>query len=339
MILETNKDNNYYKLMQTNVMYTGKPNARVLGLGLAVLLTSLMGCGSSDQTAEKGADSLQRPTTKDQILGVARIEPEGGILNVTAGTDGKITDIRIENNQEVTQGQALLTVDVDVENAQLAQARSKLSTQQAAIESSRANLEALRVQVRNAQTTYERNLKLNQAKAQTEQVLEDSKAELDRLQKELEAARATLAQAQSRLGELRADVTYYQTLVRQKQVTAPEAGQILNVLVDPGDYVTSSTEIAELAAGGALIARTEVDELYAERVRVGQPALIMSQTTGDTLARGTVSYTADYLKQKSLFKDQSTELEDRRVREVHVRLQTGNKPLIGSRVDCLILLQ
>jgi HlyD family secretion protein len=54
---------------------------------------------------------------------------------------------------------------------------------------------------------------------------------------------------------------------------------------------------------------------------------------------GTVSYAADYLKQKSLFKDQSTEQEDRRVRDVSIRLDSGKMPLIGSRVDCIIMLK
>ena len=86
------------------------------------------------------------------------------------------------------------------------------------------------------------------------------------------------------------------------------------------------------------MAKTEIDEIYAERIKTGQKAIILSQTSGDTLARGTVFFAADYLKAKSLFKDQSTELEDRRIREVHIKIEEGQKPLIGSRVDCIILL-
>ncbi len=117
------------------------------------------------------------------------------------------------------------------------------------------------------------------------------------------------------------------------------AGKILKMTVKTGDYITNDTKIADFAPSGGLYAKTEVDELYAERVSVGQKAYIVSQTTGDTLASGVVSFAADYLKQKSLFKDQATEQEDRRVREVSIRLDTGKMPLIGSRVDCVILLK
>lgn len=300
-----------------------------------------MGCGGNtpqQEQATQAADSL-RPTTNDRILGVARIEPEEGILNITAGTTGKITEVLIDDNQELTKGQAMLDIEVSVEGAQLAQAQSKIATQRASIEANQATLEAQKVNLANAQDTYQRNLQLFQGKALTKQVLDDSKATLERLKHEVEATEATLRQSSSRVGELEADIRYYQTVLGRKKVNAPVPGRVLNVLVNTGDYVNNDTKIAEFAPSGPFIARTEVDELYAEKVMLGQKAQIFSQTTGERLAEGTVSFLGDYLKQKSLFKDQSTEQEDRRVREVHIRLESGKTPLIGSRVDCLILLK
>ena len=125
-------------------------------------------------------------------------------------------------------------------------------------------------------------------------------------------------------------------------MTAPVAGKILVLPIKIGEYVGVETQIAEFAPAGAYIAKTEVDELFADRVQLGQKAFILSQSTGDTLATGKVSFAAEYLKAKSLFKDQNTEQEDRRVREVHIRLDEkgdSKKPLIGSRVDCLINLK
>ncbi|MDO1446998.1 biotin/lipoyl-binding protein [Rhodocytophaga aerolata] len=304
------------------------------------LLASMWACNHSDASNKQAyatADSLTVATTRNRVLGVGRIEPQEGILSITAGTEGKILQVAMEENQLVYKGQVLLSIDIALEQAQLAQATSKLATQQATILSSKATLEALHVSLQQALTTYLRNQKLFEAKAQTRQALDESKAETDRLTKEAEAAKARVEEASSRLNELQSDITYYRTLIARKQVTAPVSGKILKVAVQAGDYVTGATQVAEFAADGPLVAKTEVDELYAERVQKGQKAYLFSQTTGDTLATGTISFTADYFKQKSLFKDQSTELEDRRVREVHIRLHSGKMPLIGSRVDCLIV--
>lgn len=304
-------------------------------------LLYLTSCSKEEkkESANTKTDSTKIQTTNDRILGVARIEPEDGIMNITAGTSGKVLSVLMDENQQVEKGQNLLNIEVSVENAQLQQAESKISTQQAAVESAKANIAALRVGLRNAQDIYNRNLQLYEGKAQTKEVLDNSKATLDRYQKDIETAESNLNQTAARIKELNADIAYYRTVVNQKKVTAPLSGKILNVLIKTGEYVSNSTEIAEFAPAGALIAKTEVDELYAEKVQIGQSATILSQTTGEKLAEGTVSYTADYLKQKSLFKDQSTEQEDRRVREVHIRLTSGKMPLIGSRVDCMIMLK
>lgn len=303
----------------------------------------LASCGNKaeKEAAEKAkADSLAKvPTTNNQILGVARIEPEDGILNFTAGTNGKVLAVLIKENQIVQKGQSLLTIENSIENAQLNQSESKIATQKAAIAVNQANLEAAKVSLKNARDNYERTLRLFEGNAQTKQAVDDSKATVDKLVKDVETAAANIEQSKSRINELQADISYFRTLVNQKKVNALVSGKVLKVSVKTGDYVNNTTQIAEFAPTGSLIAKTEVDELYAEKIQLGQKAYIISQTTGDTLAHGSVSYAADYLKQKSLFKDQSTEQEDRRVREVSIRIESGKQPLIGSRVDCVILLK
>ncbi len=307
-----------------------------------ITITILSSCNKKEkEKAEKAkADSLATiPSTNKQILGVARIEPEDGILSLTAGANGKVLEVLIKENQIVQKGQSLLMIDNSIENAQLFQSESKIGTQKAMIAVSQSNLEVAKVSLKNAFENYQRNLRLFEGNAQTKQAVEDSKALVDKLMKDVEASTANIEQSKSRMKELEADIIYYSTIVNQKKVNSLVSGKVLKVTVKTGDYINNTTQIAEFAPKGSLIAKTEVDELYAEKIQIGQKAFIISQTTGDTLAHGSVSYTADYLKQKSLFKDQATEQEDRRVRDVSIRLESGKMPLIGSRVDCVILLK
>lgn len=307
-----------------------------------ITITILSSCNKKEkEEAEKAkADSLAKvPSTNNQILGVARIEPEDGILSLTAGANGKVLAVLIEENQIVQKGQSLLMIDNSIENAQLDQSESKIGTQKATIAVSQSNLEVAKVNLKNAFDNYQRNLRLFEGNAQTKQAVDDSKAMVDKLMKDIEVSTANIEQSKSRMKELESDIIYFSTIVNQKKVNSLVSGKVLKVAIKTGDYVNNTTQIAEFAPKGSLIAKTEVDELYAEKIQIGQKAFIISQTTGDTLAHGSVSYTADYLKQKSLFKDQSTEQEDRRVRDVSIRLESGKMPLIGSRVDCVILLK
>jgi multidrug resistance efflux pump len=152
------------------------------------------------------------------------------------------------------------------------------------------------------------------------------------------ASEDNLAQQKAKLNELLADLNYYQTLLDRKSIKAPTDGTILSIDVKIGSYLDNKTPIGDFAPSGPLIAVTEIDELFADKVQISQKATIRPQ--GDTiiLSAGKVILMAPYLKKKSLFSDNATNLEDRRVREVRVQLD-NEKVLIGSRVECVIQIR
>lgn len=300
---------------------------------LAVLLAGglLAGC----QKPKEAAPAAPRPVT--QVVGVARIEPEAGLLDLAAGAEGRVTGRPVAGSQAVRQGQVLLTLDGRAENAQLAQAQASVGTQRAAIEAQAAAVGTLKLRADKAQTDYALNRQLLTVQGITQQTLGDSEATAAQARQDYEKGRAELRQAQARTAELRADARYYAVQAGQKTVVAPVAGQLLEWRVQLGDYVTAGTAVAQLAPAGPLIARTEVDELFAKRIRRGQKADIRSQATGTIVGTGTVYFAAGFLKRKSLFEDETAQ-EDRRVREVRIRLNPGAQVLINGRVDCIIHL-
>ncbi len=308
---------------------------------LFIAVAFLQSCGG-DKKSENAAENAENApktspkTVNNRVFGVARIEPEDGIVDITAGTSGKILAVTMHDGEAITKGKTLLVIDENVENQQLAQAKSRLTPQQAAIASQRANVEVLQTRLRSAREVAQRNKTLYEGKVGTKPAWDDSRYEVERLEKEVAAANAQVAQADSRMTELQADVKYYQTVLGQKKVFAPSNGKLLKVNAKAGEYAQPTMKIAEFAPAGSLVAKTEVDEIYADRIVLGQKAFLLSQTSGDTIATGKVSFAADYLKAKSLFKDQSTEQEDRRIREVHIKIDDAKKLLIGSRVDCII---
>lgn len=285
--------------------------------------------------APKQGPTKPKPIT--QVVGVARIEPEQGLIDVFAGATGRVVTIAVAENQTVKKGQVLLTIDSQEEQAQMQQARSKLGTQQAAIAAQQANVATLKLTADKAETDYELNQKLFAVKGVTQQTLDGSRATLAKLRQEYQEGLANLAQTRAKLGELNADVQVYAVQAKEKTLRAPYDGKLLDWTVKVGDYVTGNTQVGQMAPTGPLIARTEVDELFAERVKIGQRADVRSQATGRIIGSGTVSFTTDFLKKKSLFADETAQ-EDRRVREVRVRLNPGEGLLINGRVDCIIHL-
>lgn len=306
-------------------------------LAIALFLQS---CGPSEaqQTAATEAATVRpdTPLVVREIVGIARIEPPEKIIAINAQSAGYVREVKFGEGSRVQKGDMLILLDNEVEQAQLQQARSKLQTQRAAISAAEASLESLRVKWNNARNTLDRNQKLAAGNALTTQQLDDSRFAADDLQKQMSAQQAAIAQQQSRLKELEADIQYYQTLVQQRNLTAPITGTFLSSDIKPGQYITNSSVLGELAADGPYQAVTEVDELFAGRVQIGQRAFVRWQGSTERLATGKVVYVAPYLRQKSLFSDSPDNLEDRRVREVRVQLDKQDNMLIGSRVECVI---
>jgi multidrug resistance efflux pump len=155
----------------------------------------------------------------------------------------------------------------------------------------------------------------------------------------VQEAAATVEQQEIKINELAADIKYYQTLLQRRIVKAPLSGTFLSVSVRSGTYLSGTTPLGDFAPDGSLMALSEVDELFADKVSIGQKALIRNQGETEVLAKGVVVFVGNYLKKKSLFSGKPDDLEDRRVREVRVQLDDQAKILIGARVECVIQLK
>jgi HlyD family secretion protein len=308
-------------------------------------LMLLLSCDSKKEDNDK-ADSAKAATApadslglNDKVLGVARIEPINGVTNVSAGESGKIIEVSVEDNQTIQQGQTLFILDSEIEQAQLKQTKSTYESQKLEIAANKIELSAVNTRVQNIKNKLERAEAQYASKAITENELVNIQYEWKEIADEKSKAQNKINQSESRLREIQAEINYQQTLIAKKTIKAPLSGLVLKTMVKKGNYLTAQTEVMELAIEGPLIAKTEVDELFAEQIKKQQKAEIFSQTSGEKLGSGAVVFVSEYLKTKSLFRDQSTELEDRRVREVHILLDNPQGLIIGGRVDCVINLK
>jgi HlyD family secretion protein len=278
------------------------------------------------------------PAENNMIVGVANVEPQGRIVSLYAEVGGIVEQINYDINDSVKKDQVIIKLDALVEQAQLQQAQSKISTQKAAIEVAKAQLASAQVKLNNAKTNYERNQRLKQFDGVSQQVVDDSKFVYESAQSDLSSAQANLSERNNQLKEQETDIAYYQKVIDRKSIKAPADGKLLSMDVRVGNSVNSSQAVADFAPAGNLIAITEVDELYANKVEPGLTAYIRPQGAKDTLAMGKVILCSPYLRKKSLFSDNAANMEDRRVREVRVLLNESSKVLIGSRVECVIIL-
>jgi multidrug resistance efflux pump len=173
--------------------------------------------------------------------------------------------------------------------------------------------------------------------AATAQDRDQKRADAGKKGAQVRTLEARQREASTKLRELEADLRSSRADLGRTIVLAPADGLVLSIDTRIGSAAASNSKLGTFAPKGPLMAVTEVDELFADQVKLGDKAFIRPQGRMDTLSTGTVVFAAPSLSAKSLFSGQATDLEDRRVREVRVQLDRSDV-LIGSRVDCVIML-
>lgn len=303
--------------------------------GSAILTSS---CSTDKKESAIKADSLARskPLEVNTVMGIAIIEPESQIASLASESNGVISAISVQAGQQISKGQIILNLNNDLELAQLQQAQSKIGTQKQAISAAEANLSLIKNQRDKAKRDQIRDQGLFDGKAITKDVLDNTKYVVDNLDQQIVSQKVAIEQQKARILEINADIKYYQTLLSKKAVHAPESGTLLSLNVHQGEFLSTNQSIGDFAPKGPIIALTEIDELFATKIKVGQKAFVKNQGSQEVVSRGTVILTSPYLRKKSLFSENSNNLEDRRVREVRVQLDDPSKVILGARMECWI---
>jgi multidrug resistance efflux pump len=309
-----------------------------------VLLFSLLyGCGDTPVSKTPDGPAAQvaaTPVATQHVIGLARIEPEDKTVVFYPQVTGIVDEVAVKLSEKVTRGQVLFVINHDVEDQNIAIIQTQIQQQQGVIASAAADLEKASIDDTLANRNFERIQDVFDQGADTRQNLDDAQANATATRIAIASYRAKLATARARLGELQANLRLAQVNRDRHFIKAPAPGIMTSVDGAVGEYASPAVSLGEFAPESPTVAVTEIDELFAAKVQLNQAAIIRLQGSQDTLAKGEVVALSPALRQKSLFSDEVGQLEDRRVREVKVRLTSGaDKVMFGQRVECLIHTQ
>lgn len=202
------------------------------------------------------------PWTRD-----ARVRAD--VVTVSADVTGRIVELRVKDNQHVSKGEALLTIDparyeLAVLHADRAVevARAALGQSQAAIAANRALL-----QQRQSEEVRRRALKARSAisneeweKAHTDVAV--AEAQLLREQANQSLAQANVALAEAAQKQARLDL-------ERTQVVAPVNGYVTNLLTRAGDYASAGHSLVALVDSDSFYVGGYFEETKLPRIREG----------------------------------------------------------------------
>lgn len=225
----------------------------LVGLIGVVGSAGLVGCGGE---AEAPASPPARPASRVAV-GVSEAGPllvrhrltgrtaASQEATLAAGANGAVRRVLVRVGDRVQAGDLLFEVDPGIARADLAAAQALAAT--AAEEEAQAARDAARVRVAGPDAVPANQIEQAQSRAE----------QLARRQAELSAR---VRQTRSRLA--------------QQIVRAPFAGQVVQRLADPGDWVSAGTPVLQLVSMDDVEVHAAVDPLLLARLSEGQAATL-----------------------------------------------------------------
>ncbi len=199
---------------------------------------------------------------------------EGDFLRLGATSGGRIATLRVDKGQRVAAGQLLFTLDDGAEQARLAEAQAKTRQARASRDNLLTGKRALEIRAIAAQRDQAAaDLALAEIQLRRQAVLIRSG---DTAQASLDNARAAVKRDQARVAELEASLAFAHQggrsaeirsadaavtaaeaaeadaawALEQRRVTAPEAGEVQDVLFRPGEVVAADQGVISLLPPG-----------------------------------------------------------------------------------------
>jgi multidrug resistance efflux pump len=309
---------------------------------LLVLIPVLAGCSGSGEKSDKNLNASSSVNSSlveiSQVVGVGKVEPEKEIVSLAAATGGVVKEIYRNDGDSIKKGEPLVRLDDELENITVSQFRSQYLSQRSQKEIEELNLRDSEVRLANKEKLLRSVRGLVDKGAETRQNLDDLETEVAALRLTVDRNRASVTLAESRLHEMAEQLRFAEAEAGRKILRSPYDGILLDMHVEAGQALSQYESYAEVAPSGAMTVRTEVDELFADRLRDRLVAEIRFVGSDSTVARGKVIFVSPYLKKKSLFSEKASEQEDRLVREVRIKLDGNSGLILNSKVEAIIKL-
>lgn len=315
-------------------------NKKIYLLMIPIVITA---CGGGKENNEKpvagSAPVNSAIVDVAEVVGVGKVEPEREIISLAAATGGVVKDIYRNDGDIIKKDEPLVRLDDELELIKVSQLKSQYNAQKSQEEIDKLNLQESEARLSNKKKLLQSVRVLESKGAETTQTLDDLETEVTSLSLVVEKNRASVNLSSARLRELAEQVRYAEAEASKKILRSPYDGILLEMHILKGSAVAQFENYAEVGPSGPLTVRSEVDELFAGRLRLGLDADIRFIGSDSVVARGKVIFLSPYLKKKSLFSQKANEQEDRLVREVRIILDNENGLILNSKVESVIKLK
>lgn len=286
-------------------------NKVIVGTGLVALLATAAVLGSNGSRAtgiEARVEGIERRNLVQTVTASGNVRARRKV-DISSDISARVTEMLVEEGEEVTEGQVLLRLDPTRFQASLSRSQAALLQAQAQVAQARANyLQAQRDAQRLADLRARDSLLVSLQDVENAQTQEEVQRSL------LESAEYGVSQSQAAVEESRDNVS--KTIIR-----APMAGRVTRLNVEEGETVIVGTmnnpgslvlTVSDLSVMEVVL---EVDETDVPEIELGDSATVELDAFPDREFAGLV-----------------TEIGNSAIRSPSVSAGTGQTPTIDFEV-------
>lgn len=226
----------------------------------------------------------------------------GHISPVLPRVDGYVAAVRVDDNEQVAEGQVLATIDSSDFAVRVRQAKAALQSARTQLQNGRAQLASARAQSQqaaaaeeNAQTKLARQQQLEAGVATTQQAVDNAtfgvrnaEAQHEAARQQIEVARAKVAQAQAQIEERRAALEDARLKLSYTTLEAPVGGRVAQKDIEEGQYVRPGQPLMSVVKDQDVWVTANFKEGKIAQIEVGQPVEIEVDAYPDRTFEGRV---------------------------------------------------
>ncbi len=235
-----------------------------LAILVVLLLVGVSQCSAGDAQPNYITAEVESRSLDLSVTATGGLRPTNQV-EVGSEVSGRIDDVLVDVNDQVTRGQILAIINTEVIDDQIQQGRANLNAAIARVAEAEATLEADEAQL-------ERLLEV--------QRLSDgrvpSQAEIDQATAAVNRGRASVAAARANVSSARAQLNSAQVSRDRAVVRSPVSGVVLARQVEPGQTVAASFNTPTLFVLAEDLStmqlRVQLDEADVGQVEAGQEA-------------------------------------------------------------------
>ena len=260
----------------------------VIGLGVVVLLGA-MAFASMKFKRQEGtavnAEAVQKRDLQAIVSASGKIQPQR-LVNISADTMGRVTDLRVEEGQRVQKGQFLLQIDprnlttaYNQTQASLAAARSQMEQLRVSIDSTKTALKQAQDQLARQQQLYKGGLTPKENLENAESLVRMRQADVTAQERQIETQRLRMTQEQATVENAKLNLS-------KVRIESPITGIITRRNIEEGETVVigtmnnAGTVLLTVADMSVIEAEVEVDETDIPTVQLGQKAKVTIDAMG-----------------------------------------------------------